>query len=93
MRRLASIVLLCAVLSACAGSGSINWNNARMVKDGMTINEVTALMGKPYMIQTVGNGEVKYFWVHTNLLTGSESAHMTFKDGKLLKAPEIPASF
>jgi hypothetical protein len=93
MRRIAAIVLLAASIAGCAGSGSINWNNARMLRDGMSIKEVTDLMGQPYRIQTVGKGEVKYIWVHVNPLTGSESAHMTFKDGKLVQAPEVPASF
>lgn len=94
MRRVVAIVLLSATLAACAGSGSINWNNARQVKDGMTTQEVTALMGTPYSVTSKGPGEQIWVWVHVNGMTGSsQSAALNFKDGKVVKAFDIPDSF
>ena len=95
MRRLASALFLSVVLSACAtaGSGKINWDNARKVKTGMNQQEVQALMGSPYMVKTVGKDELRWVWVYASAFGGSESMSLTLKDGKVTEVPQIPDSF
>lgn len=94
MLRIIAIVLVSAALLGCAGSGRINWDNARQVKDGMTAQEVTALMGAPHSVTSKGPGQQVWVWVHVNGMTGSsQSAALNFKDGKVVKAFDIPDSF
>ena len=84
------------LLTACAGSGSIKWDNARQLKSGMTESEVTSLMGRPYAVQLVGDdGQYQWVWVHVNMMTGGAPQKMTaiFKDGVVTKVPVSPASF
>ncbi len=84
------------LFAACAGSGSIKWDNARQLKNGMTESEVTALMGRPYAVQLVGDdGQYQWVWVHVNMMTGGAPQKMTaiFKDCVVTKVPVIPASF
>jgi len=87
------IALLVAALSACAGT-PFRWDNARQVRQGMTQNEVVALLGKPYMVKSNENGTI-YVWSHANGLTGeSQAVSIPFdKDGKVSKVPAIPDSF
>lgn len=79
---------------ATAGSGKINWDNARQVKDGMSKQEVTALMGQPYRVVARNDGTQRYVWVNVNLYSGTQSAALDFdKDGKVVKAFQIPDTF
>lgn len=91
------IALLCAVLlTACAGSGSIKWDDARQIKVGMTEKEVSSLMGRPYQAQVIGStGTYRWVWVNVNLMTGGGAEKMTavFKDGVVVEVPFIPRSF
>jgi major membrane immunogen (membrane-anchored lipoprotein) len=90
------VVLAVTLLAACAGSGSIKWDEARRLKAGMTEKEVTELMGRPYQAQVVGNdGTYRWVWVDVNLMRGGGAEKMTaeFKDGVVVSVPVIPASF
>ena len=63
-------ILAVALLTACAGSGTIKWDQARSLKVGMTETQVTSLMGRPYQAQVVGNdGTYRWVWVNVNMLT------------------------
>ena len=95
MKRLIA-VLFVVFLSACAGSGSIEWDDARQLKTGMTEKEVTKLMGRPYQARTIGtDGSYRWVWVNVNLMRsgGADSMTATFKDGVVVEVPIIPASF
>jgi len=83
------------VLTACAGSGSIEWNAARKIKVGMTEKEVTSVMGSPYQVQvTGGDGAYTWVWVDVNLLRGgTQKMTAEFKKGAVVSVPEIPESF
>lgn len=82
------------LLTGCAGSGKIEWDKARQVREGMSQQEVTTLLGKPYMATSLGDGQQRWVWVHANGFTGaSASATLTFKDGKVLKALDVPPDF
>ncbi|MWL87686.1 outer membrane protein assembly factor BamE [Cupriavidus sp. SW-Y-13] len=93
----AVVVAVVAVwLTGCAtaGSGKIDWNNARQVKDGMTKKEVAALMGTPYQVVARNDGTQRYVWVNVNLFSGTQSAALDFdRDGKVVKAFQIPDNF
>lgn len=89
-------VLAISLLAACAGSGSIKWNEARKLKPGMTEKEVSELMGRPYQAQVVGNdGTYRWVWVDVNLMRGGGPEKMTaeFKNGVVVSVPVIPESF
>lgn len=95
MYKTLSAVVLALALSACATAGSkIDWNNARQVKAGMTQQEVSTLLGKPYSVTATGDGTQRWVWVYVNGFSGAhQSAALSFKDGKVVKAFEIPDTF
>jgi outer membrane protein assembly factor BamE (lipoprotein component of BamABCDE complex) len=94
MKKFLTAVAIALTLTGCAGSGKIKWDNARQVKAGMTQAEVTELMGKPYQVTAKGDGIQTWVWVYVNGMTGSsQSAALNFKDGKVIKAFEVPDSF
>ena len=89
-------MLAVLVLTACAGSGSIKWDEARKLKVGMTEKEVTEVMGRPYQAQVVGNdGGYRWVWVDVNLMRGGGAEKMSaeFKNGVVVNVPVIPDSF
>lgn len=89
-------MLAVLVLTACAGSGSINWNDARKIKVGMTEKEVIEVMGSPYQAQVVGNdGVYRWVWVDVNLMRGGGAQKMSaeLKNGVVVNVPVIPDSF
>lgn len=90
MKKLFAVVVL-AVLMGCAGT-PIKWNKARQVKLGMTEPEVTALMGKPYMVSSREGGQ-RWIWTFATGFGGVESMTVDFKEGKVVSVPPIPDSF
>lgn len=90
MRTLAAI-LLAATISACAGT-NFTWDTARQLKPGMTEQEVTAIMGPPYLVQS-RSGELVWVWSYADTFAGVKTVSVVFKDGKVAQAPAIPESF
>jgi hypothetical protein len=86
------ITLLTLALTACAGSGSIKWDDARQIKIGMTGKEVTKLMGTPYQIQGIGERD-RWVWVNVVAFGGAEKMTAEFKDGVVVEVPRVPESF
>ena len=79
------------LLTACAGSGSFQWDSARQIKQGMTYEQVIRLIGPPYRTEGRGNGVVRYTWVHANGFTGySQWLMLEIKDNKVMQAPHVP---
>ncbi len=91
IRRAAAITTLVFGLSACAGT-DFKWDNARQIKAGMTEADVTAIMGRPYLVQSTSGG-VKWVWAQGNALGQSKSVSVVFVDGKVVEPPPIPDSF
>ena len=89
--RFITIAALALALTACAGT-NFKWDDARQIKAGMTEQEVTALMGPPYLVKSEG-GRLIWVWSHGNALGGSRSISVVFVDGKVIAPPPIPDSF
>jgi len=92
MKKIAASFLF-LLLVACAGSGSIKWDNVRQLQVGMTEKEVTAKMGRPYSVTAKGDGTQIWVWVNVNLAMGTQSVALVMKDGKLTQVPKVPDSF
>lgn len=86
------ILLIAFLLSACAGSGAIKWDDARQIKIGMTEKEVTKLMGNPYQIQVVGEKD-RWVWVNVVAFGGVSKMTAEFKNGVVVEVPRVPESF
>lgn len=88
-------ILICALtytlLTACAGT-AFNWSSARQIRAGMSEQEVTAIMGDPYLVTSNANGVI-WVWSHANALGASISLSVVFRDGKVVTPPPIPESF
>lgn len=83
---------LIALLTACAGT-AFKWSDARKIATGMSINEVTQIMGAPNTVKSADDRLI-YVWVHVNGMTGStKTLRVDFKDGKVIAPPPIPDSF
>jgi outer membrane protein assembly factor BamE (lipoprotein component of BamABCDE complex) len=86
----AAVVILC--ITACVGA-PFKWDDARKLREGMTIPEVTALIGSPTAVNATGD-VLRYVWVEVNGFTGStKTLSVDFRDGRLAKVPPIPPSF
>jgi hypothetical protein len=90
--KVVAAIIVATTLSACAGT-PFKWSEARNIKEGMTTQEVTAIMGAPYSATAV-DGLLRYIWVDVSMLNYSTKTLLVdFKDGKVTKAPPIPAEF
>jgi len=78
-------------MSACAGT-NFKWDDARQIRTGMTEQEVTALMGQPYLVKSEGS-KLTWVWSHANALGASKAVSVVFVDGKVAEQPAIPDSF
>lgn len=91
MKNRLAIALIGLFLSACAGT-PFEWNAARKIKAGMTIDEVSSLVGTPNNVRAQGD-TIRYVWVYVNSFEGTRTLVVEFKDGKVIQAPPIPDSF
>lgn len=78
-------------MSACAGT-NFDWDSAREIKAGMTEEQVSTLMGPPYLVKSTPDG-LTWVWSYANSFSGVRTVSVVFKDGLVVAAPEIPASF
>ena len=92
MKKIIIILLISFLFFSCAGT-HFKWDDARKIKEGMTIEEVTGIMGRP--VRVVASGDViRYIWVYVEGLTyATKSLSIDFKDDKVVKVPPIPKSF
>lgn len=86
-----AVVALTTMLTACAGT-AFKWDAARQIKTGMSEQEVTALMGSPYLVTSQKNG-VTWVWSYADAFAGAKSVSVVFRDGKVVEPPPIPSSF
>ena len=78
--------------AGCAGT-PFKWDNARKVHVGMTKEEVTKIMGKPYSVSSTSDGTEKWVWVFATGWGSSRSFRVDFKDDIVIEVPKIPDSF
>lgn len=86
INRLAAI-LVAVVLTGCAGT-HFEWDRAKQVKIGTPEAEVIELMGKPYMIRTVGDKQ-RWVWSYASGFTGTRFVSFELKDGKVSGVPNM----
>jgi len=92
MKATLSCLIAAALLSGCAGS-RFKMANARKVEVGMTEQQVTKLMGRPYSVVSKGEEQI-WIWSQANGLTGSsQSVSFIMRDRKVVSVPTIPDSF
>lgn len=89
MRRRTAVfaALLLLSLTGCAGT-SFEWDNARQVKIGTTEAELTALLGKPYLVKTQGDAQV-WVWSYASGISGTRVVSFSLKDGKVTAVPNL----
>lgn len=81
------------ILSACAGSGTIDWDHARQLKVGMSEADLVRTLGQPYSIVSKSDGTQQWIWVNVIAFGGAEHLSVAVKDGKATQVPIIPDSF
>ena len=87
------LITLGLTLVGCAAGSNLNYGEARKIGVGTSESELVSRLGKPYQIISRGDYQV-YVWSHANALTGNSGAFsFIVQDGKVLKAPVVPASF
>lgn len=91
MRQALNALLTATVLTACAGT-PFDWDDARKIDVGMTEQQVTALMGKPYLVKSQ-NGQLIWVWTYVDTFMGTRTVSVIFKDGVVSEAPPVPSSF
>lgn len=91
MKALVAALAYTALLAGCAGT-PFKWADARQITPGMTIAEVTRLMGTPTAVQS-SNDTLTYVWVYVSSFSGSRTVRVVFRDGKATAAPPIPPEF
>jgi outer membrane protein assembly factor BamE (lipoprotein component of BamABCDE complex) len=79
------------VITACAGT-HFKWDAARQIRPGMTEQQVTALLGPPYMVTSSG-GEQRWTWSYADTFSGARAVSITLRDGKVTGSPSIPERF
>lgn len=89
--KIISNLLLVITLTSCAGT-AFNWDSARQIKAGMNEQEVTSIMGAPYLVTSRKDGIV-WVWSYADAFAGAKSVSVVFVDGKVVEPPPIPASF
>lgn len=87
------VFLFAFAFAAVADAKKFRWDAARKIQTGMTIEEVTGLVGKPNTVVASAD-KIRYVWVYVSPWTfSSRSLVIDFKDGKVIQAPTIPADF
>ena len=88
LRSLFSALVLLALVG-CVGT-TFKWDTARQVHVGMTKSEVTQIMGKPYIVSTVGQDEV-WTWAYGTGIGSGAAFKIILRDDKVTQVPKIPA--
>jgi outer membrane protein assembly factor BamE (lipoprotein component of BamABCDE complex) len=91
MKLKALVLAACLTLAACAGT-PFSFDDARQVKLGMSEEQVTALMGRPYMVASKPDGQV-WIWSYASGLGGAQVVSFKMADGHVTEVPNIPSSF
>jgi outer membrane protein assembly factor BamE (lipoprotein component of BamABCDE complex) len=90
MKRMA-IVLLILLLMGCVYGGQFKWDDARKIRQGMTIAEVTQILGDPISVTALADFD-QYTWASMNSMdrTARTISLKFTKDGRVMNSPQIP---
>lgn len=91
IKRFVLSAIAALALTGCAGT-PFSWDSARQIQPGMSIEEVTNLVGPPLSV-TAAAGRMTYVWSYAQAYSGSRTLAVVFVDGKVTEAPPIPPSF
>lgn len=93
-RSVAACVAALAMYALCACAGTrFSYDRVRQVQVGMTEEDLTRLLGRPYMVTSKGDTQI-WIWSYANGLTGSsKSVSFSVKEGKVSEVPAVPKSF
>lgn len=89
--RAVPLIVATLLISACAGT-PFDWSSARQIKTGMTEQQVTAIMGPPFLVKSQ-HGGVTWVWSYADAFSGAKTVSAVFQDGKVTDPPPIPESF
>ncbi len=85
---LVSGVLIALLLSSCNSEASINVDNLARLKEGMSKQEVLAVMGQPLVNEKYNTENVWFYYTESKWSDGSrtsdECSPLVFEDGKLI---------
>lgn len=95
MRNKLCLVLISVFVIFAAGCAGTNfkWDDARKVQIGMSKEEVTKIMGRPYLVASADDGTEKWVWSYATGLGSSRTFRVDFRDDKAISVPKIPDSF
>lgn len=85
------LVLFALTLAGCVGT-HFKWDTARQIKVGMTIDQVTELMGKPDSIATGASDVELWAWNYGTAWGTGGYFRIGIKDGKVVDVPKISDS-
>lgn len=82
-------------LTACGTHGTeFEWDSVRQVEVGMTKDQVTSALGRPYRQSSRADGTGVWSRVAVDRLTfASKSASVIFKEGRVSSVPKLPEEF
>ncbi len=85
-----SVITVVAVMTAVSGCAGTNfrWEDTEKVKQGMTEEEVIAILGKPYSRVQFEN-RTRLVWTYATLIGGARAVAYTFVDGKMVVASMV----
>ena len=88
-------ITLIFVIFGCAGT-TFKWDQARLIKEGMSEKELSTTMGPPYQVKVDETGQQLWQWVYADLYGisgGTRTFSVALRNGVVVKAPAIPESF
>ncbi|NQD74588.1 outer membrane protein assembly factor BamE [Pseudomonas sp. CM27] len=93
LRQLQRFALAAAVvvLAGCAGT-PFTFGQASQVKVGMTEDQLSEIMGNPYMVVSQEDGQ-RWIYSSATAFSGAKSVSFVTKDGKVSQVPYIPKDY
>lgn len=91
-RNEATFHIRAAILTSCAGT-RFQWEQAERVHLGMSAAEVRALMGEPYMVVTIPNGE-RWVWSYADVMFSGNvrTFRIDIRNDVVASVPTIPSN-
>lgn len=81
--RIAWLVAAAAITAGCAAGTPFKWEDTAKIHNGMTEDEVVAILGKPYSRSQNGNVLIET-WSSASAFGGAKAVSYRFADGKVV---------